>query len=627
MLRLVAGFSFFGQMNFSPPFCCRVLCGHESAAPGRHRGLGPSFSQGEEASPGTGLQSLPAVGVDFEPVFDAIRGQRTVVAVGPEQIMSLPRVAGWAKRYAPLACEDRSLDAYSRGFVDRMAHDGLLPCRLVWSVQRVAEQASRLLYVVGGWNRYIVALVEGSSLCDFGKRIMARNAIVLMIDRLGSGFLGPYGNTWVDTPALNRLASESLLFETVIGDSTRLDQLYASYWLGCHAAGRRWSELRRASVAAATQEPSARQPTMAPVEAQTVVEHGMDHPSLLRLLAQSGIRPVVVTDSEEVAKHPLASGFCEALFHGAKAPATAAAVDETRTAELFAAALQRVQELTSPFLVWVHAAAMNAAWDAPYAYRASLADEEDPPPPDSSQPPAWKLGETYDPDELLGWIQAYAGEVIAVDELIGALLDALDEAGLAEETLVVLASPRGYPLGEHGFVGAEGDQLHTELLETPLLIRDPRQRDCSLRILNLVQPADLYATLLDWFQLPSRLQPGASPVAATGPIATTGPVATPQLHPPTSPPILASSKWEFLTQPGESLLNLADQPAWSRALALSVQDAAWALRTPEWFLVHTSDGGERLYAKPDDRWEVNEVSDRCRQVIEQLEEQVRPWLG
>jgi hypothetical protein len=490
-----------------------------------------------------------------------------------------------------------------------------------WSNALPSRRAACSTLLVAGTGT-LVWQEESGSLRDFGKRLMARNAIVLMIDRLGSGFLGPYGNTWVDTPALNRLASESLLFETAIGDSTRLDQIYDSYWLGTHAAGRRGTQLRRSSVAAAAQEPSApRHLAMAWEASQEPFEKGFDHPSLLRLLAQSGIRPVVLTDSEEVAKHPLSSGFCEALLHGDEAPATAAAVDETRTAELFAAALQRVQELTSPFLVWVHAAAMNAAWDAPYPYRASLADEEDPPPPDACQPPGWKLGETYDPDELLGWIQAYAGEVIAVDELIGALLEAIDETGLAEETLVVLASPRGYPLGEHGFVGAEGDQLHTELLETPLLIRDPRHRDSSLRVLNLVQPADLYATLLDWFQLSATGEPGPSSNA------TASLVAMAPLSPPTSQPTSAESKWELLTRPRESLLHLADQPAWSRSLALSVHDSAWALRTPEWFLVHMSDGREWLYAKPDDRWEVNEVSDRCRQIVEQLEEEVRPWLG
>jgi len=58
---------------------------------------------------------------------------------------------------------------------------------------------------------------------------------VLVIDRLGAGYLGPYGNSWVETPELNRLAGQSLLFEFPLADALELAALYRSYWLGCHA--------------------------------------------------------------------------------------------------------------------------------------------------------------------------------------------------------------------------------------------------------------------------------------------------------------------------------------------------------------------------------------------------------
>ena len=57
-----------------------------------------------------------------------------------------------------------------------------------------------------------------------------RNAVIVVIDRLGAGFLGPYGATWLDTPALNRLASQSLLIEHPLSDSPELVQVYRSFW-------------------------------------------------------------------------------------------------------------------------------------------------------------------------------------------------------------------------------------------------------------------------------------------------------------------------------------------------------------------------------------------------------------
>ena len=60
-------------------------------------------------------------------------------------------------------------------------------------------------------------------------------AIVLVVDRLGAGFLGPYGNTWVETQHCNRLASQSLLCEFAFSDSSSLEAVYRSYWTGLHA--------------------------------------------------------------------------------------------------------------------------------------------------------------------------------------------------------------------------------------------------------------------------------------------------------------------------------------------------------------------------------------------------------
>jgi hypothetical protein len=39
--------------------------------------------------------------------------------------------------------------------------------------------------------------------------------------------------------------------------------------------------------------------------------------------------------------------------------------------------------------------------------------------------------------------------------------------------------------------------------------------------------------------------------------------------------------------------------------------------TPDWFVYQKSSGSE-LYVKPDDRWEVNNVVDRCPHVLEQI---------
>src|SRR6266481_5409958 len=61
------------------------------------------------------------------------------------------------------------------------------------------------------------------------------SAVVLVIDRLGAGWPGPYGNTWLDTPNFNRLAAQTALFETVLADSPELTTSCRAYWTGRHA--------------------------------------------------------------------------------------------------------------------------------------------------------------------------------------------------------------------------------------------------------------------------------------------------------------------------------------------------------------------------------------------------------
>src|SRR5689334_15122908 len=60
------------------------------------------------------------------------------------------------------------------------------------------------------------------------------SAVVLVIDRLGGGWLGPYGNTWLDTPNFNRLAARSVLCETMMAAAPDLAGAYHGLWTGRH---------------------------------------------------------------------------------------------------------------------------------------------------------------------------------------------------------------------------------------------------------------------------------------------------------------------------------------------------------------------------------------------------------
>lgn len=69
------------------------------------------------------------------------------------------------------------------------------------------------------------------------------------------------------------------------------------------------------------------------------------------------------------------------------------------------------------------------------------------------------------------YLEDYLGCIAAVDESVGKVLDCLEEAGLAENTVVIYTSDQGFYLGEHGWFDKRF--MYEQSLRTPLLIRWP----------------------------------------------------------------------------------------------------------------------------------------------------------
>ena len=376
---------------------------------------------------------------------------------------------------------------------------------------------------------------------------MIPNAVVLVMDRLGSGYLGPYGNTWIDTPAWNRLAARSVLFETGIIDTPDLSSIYRSYWHGRHALSAR---------------------------------PDLDTPALPERLADSAVETWLVSDERLVAEQAAAQGFRHRVVLPPTGDHEADVVEDTQLARVFATVLDVMQQAQPPFLIWVHAQAMQAAWDAPYDLRAQFAEEDDPDPPHFTSPLDGQLAADYDPDLLLGLQHAYGGQVALLDTCLSVLLDALWSSSSGESTAVVATSSRGFPLGEHRYVGRAELPLFGELVQVPWMTCWPGAAGAMWRVHQIVQPPDLYPTLLNWFGVP----PGTAPV------------------------------WGRSLLPHDLdgiLPTVAD-------VACCVHAQQRAVRVPAWFLRHASDACHELYVKPDDRFEFNEISNRCRDVVEEL---------
>ncbi len=116
-----------------------------------------------------------------------------------------------------------------------------------------------------------------------------------------------------------------------------------------------------------------------------------------------------------------------------------------------------------------------------------------------------------DDSALMRWryeryMQDYLACIASVDEGVGKVLDYLDEAGLAENTIVVYTSDQGFYLGEHGWFDKRF--MYEESFKTPLLIRYPREINPGTVIDKLVQNLDFAPTLLDYanVEIPAEIQ-------------------------------------------------------------------------------------------------------------------------
>ncbi len=108
--------------------------------------------------------------------------------------------------------------------------------------------------------------------------------------------------------------------------------------------------------------------------------------------------------------------------------------------------------------------------------------------------------------------QAYYACVSFIDAQVGRMMQALEEEGLAENTIVVFWSDHGYHLGEHGGVWQKRT-LFEESAAAPLIIRAPDLAGNGQASPRVVEFVDIYPTLVELAELtqkPSQALAGQS---------------------------------------------------------------------------------------------------------------------
>lgn len=186
------------------------------------------------------------------------------------------------------------------------------------------------------------------------------------------------------------------------------------------------------------------------------------------------------------------------------------APDEAHTDALTASAVIGMMEefRDRPFFLAAGFTRPHAPFIAPRKYFDLYPLEEIPPPPEHTEdlrdvpeiaqwtkPPHWGLGAEAQRQAIRG----YYASVSFLDAQVGRLIGALDQLGLAENTIVVLWSDHGFLLGEHGQWLKQS--LFEQSARVPLIIAAPgfgRGAACH----RVVESLDIYPTVAALAGLP-----------------------------------------------------------------------------------------------------------------------------
>jgi arylsulfatase A-like enzyme len=344
------------------------------------------------------------------------------------------------------------------------------------------------------------------------------NLIVISTDTWRADHVGCYGNDWIQTPNLDRLATEGIVFDNFYAEALPTLCARSVFYTGRHL----WPHWQ-------------------------VKEHGGDH-----LGYQPGWHQIPeehVTISETLQAAGYATALISDLYHQFKPTGNwhrgfdawrwirgqeqdryitgpRDAIDLTpyikegtyqqrrfqgleqyllnqldRKSEedyLCAQVLRTAAEWldrntgNQPFMLWCECFDPHEPWDPPTEY----ADRyfRDYSGPDLIVP----IGDVskLTKDELRRIKALYAGECSLVDTWIGHLFDVLDRRGMWDDTIVVFLSDHGTNLGERGMVQKRPWTLENQETKLPLIIRHPDRGLGGRRVETLLQAPDLAPTLL-----------------------------------------------------------------------------------------------------------------------------------
>jgi arylsulfatase A-like enzyme len=337
------------------------------------------------------------------------------------------------------------------------------------------------------------------------------NIIVIVSDTLRRDHLRCYGNEWISTPNLDRLAEQSVIFDHAYTASfptvpNRRDIMTGRYTFTYS----KWAPLPADETVLAEELGKAGYMTMMVADNPHILENGYHYDRGFEgfewIRGQESDRwrtspadPFYPCEKNKL-RHPPGIRFHQRALHWWQYE------EDTYVARTMLEAgrwLERNYRQHDKFFLYVDTFDPHEPWDAPEWYVQKYAD----PNFEGARVnyPIYGPCDYLTEAELQHCQALYAAEVTLVDRWVGHLLDQIEAMNLLENTLILFTTDHGFYHGEHGLIGktiisSEKMEmvwvpLYEEVARIPFLAYmpgvEPRRESA------FVQPVDIMPTLLD----------------------------------------------------------------------------------------------------------------------------------
>lgn len=355
-----------------------------------------------------------------------------------------------------------------------------------------------------------------------------KNVIFIMLDTLQFNYLGCYGNQIVKTPNLDRFARNGILFENAYSEGLPTVPVRRALMTGRYTlpvAG--WQPLshddttltdilwgRDVQTALVYDTPPMRLPKYGYSRGFDYVKfcpgHELDHTTYKATPLDPGMRPIdytsptMVYDKNGQLIDDASTALLEEIDCFLRFRQEWRSEDDNYISVVAREAdhwLREKRIKTRPFMLWIDSFDPHEPWDPPSVW----ANEPCPYDPDYEGNPIllapWTPVEGRISDREAEHVRAlYAENITLVDKQIGKLIDSIKKQGLWDDTLVVITSDHGQPMGKgehgHGIMRKCRPWPYEELVHVPLLMHIPGL-DGGKRIKCFVQNVDIAPTILD----------------------------------------------------------------------------------------------------------------------------------